>query len=348
MGIDSIYIKNITVFEDINIKFSEGINVIVGENGTGKTTLLKMIYAACEWSNSITHKDKSKSIYNYFNYGKKNIDLLKRTNSNNGISYFNVTSGEDFIDYKVFTDQFANLDKWLDKEIKSIFIPTTEMLSHSKGFLALNQKYDMPFDATQIDIIVNSELPETRQVSELNKKLLECISKVINGTVVYENDTFYILKKNGMKVEFSFEAEGLRKFGLLWKLIRNGLIEKDTVLIWDEPEANINPELIPVLVDILIELKNNGVQIFIATHSYNLAKYFEVKRTKINQVMYHSLYHKNELDENTESNLDIINIFDVKGVQVQSNEYFGKLKKNPIIDADSLLLDKVIEGNFNE
>ena len=39
-------------------------------------------------------------------------------------------------------------------------------------------------------------------------------------------------------MDFSLEAEGLRKLGLIWKLIRNGLLEKGTVLLWDEPEAN--------------------------------------------------------------------------------------------------------------
>ena len=32
------------------LKFSDGINVIIGEDGIGKTTLLKMIYAATQWS----------------------------------------------------------------------------------------------------------------------------------------------------------------------------------------------------------------------------------------------------------------------------------------------------------
>ena len=64
---------------------------------------------------------------------------------------------------------------------------------------------------------------------------LSFISEIIDGIVIYENDSFYVIKNNGMKLEFSFEAEGLRKFALLWKLIRNGLLEKDSVLIWDEP-----------------------------------------------------------------------------------------------------------------
>nr|MCM0167480.1 ATP-binding protein [Paeniclostridium ghonii] len=128
----------------------------------------------------------------------------------------------------------------------------------------------MQFDKTYVDIITNAELPETKEVSPINKKILDIISKVIEGTVIYENDTFYMLKDDKRKIEFSLESEGLRKFGLLYKLIRNGVIEKDTILLWDELEANINPSIIPLLVEILLELQREGVQMFIATHSYNL------------------------------------------------------------------------------
>ncbi|WP_298839043.1 AAA family ATPase [Clostridium sp.] len=186
----------------------------------------------------------------------------------------------------------------------------------------------MPFDKTYIDSITNAELPETKEISALNNKLLKAISIIIDGEVVYENDTFYVIKTNGIKVEFSLEAEGLRKFGLLWKLIRNGLIDKDTILIWDEPEANINPELIPVIVDILITLQREGIQIFVATHSYNFSKYFEIKRSSKDKVIYHNLYKTSE------------------GIKSESKEYFGKLKNNSIIEADSKLLDEVIDKSL--
>lgn len=106
------------------------------------------------------------------------------------------------------------------------------------------------------------------------------------------------------------------------------MIEEGTILFWDEPEANINPELIPVLVDILFELQRSGVQVFIATHNYNLVKYFEIKRKKDHNVKFYHLYKTND------------------GVQADSSDYFGELPNNPIIDAYTELLDQVIESNF--
>ena len=47
MPLTKIAAENFTVFEDIKIPFCEGLNVLVGENGVGKTHIMKLAYAAC-------------------------------------------------------------------------------------------------------------------------------------------------------------------------------------------------------------------------------------------------------------------------------------------------------------
>lgn len=37
-------LHNFTVFKEAHLTFSPGLNVIIGENGTGKTHLLKLAY----------------------------------------------------------------------------------------------------------------------------------------------------------------------------------------------------------------------------------------------------------------------------------------------------------------
>ena len=45
MNIHKLNIENVTVFEDFKLKSCDGINIIIGGNGTGKTHLLKFIYS---------------------------------------------------------------------------------------------------------------------------------------------------------------------------------------------------------------------------------------------------------------------------------------------------------------
>lgn len=335
MAIQSIRIKNVMAFgcqsQDalknnmggaFQLSFSSGINVIIGENGTGKTSLLKMLYAATQENNN--ELQKSSHFNDYFSKNARFSDFL---NNSNQFSAIGVVIDGESISFNLSNKEMITSCPIHKKQTPAVFIPTTEMLSHSNGFLALNQKYQMPFDKTQVDIIVNASLPETREMPVYMQAILNKISTVIDGEVIQENDEFYVLKKDGRKLRFSLEAEGLRKLGLLWKLIRNGLLEPGTILIWDEPEANLNPELFSLVAEILLELQKNGIQIFVATHSYNFAKYLEIRRTEIEQVQFHNLYHSEQ-----------------PGVIEASSAYrMEDLHHNHIMMADNKLLDEIYD-----
>ena len=276
--------------DNFYLDFCNGINVLICENGVGKTSILKMLYAATQWSFQKTTPGKTKSLLHFFSEHLQNDEVLKTSDEEKGYCRFKVSDGMHCFEYSLSHQGIFNYADWLGLDIPSVFIPTTEMLSHSKGFLALYQKYNIPFDGTQVDIIVNASLPETKAITPVMEATLEKLSAVIDGTVVQKDDVFYIVKKDGRQVDFSLEAEGYRKLGMLWKLIRNGLLEPGSILLWDEPEANLNPELYPLVAEILLTLQQNGVQIFLATHSYNFAKYLEIRRTAQEQVLFHNLY----------------------------------------------------------
>ena len=45
MKIRHLGLENVTVFDKIEIAFDEGKNIFIGETGTGKTHILKILYA---------------------------------------------------------------------------------------------------------------------------------------------------------------------------------------------------------------------------------------------------------------------------------------------------------------
>lgn len=328
------------------LDFSEGINIIMGENGMGKTSLLKMIYAATQWSIKQKHPGNTQRFADFFSDSLTDMDLLKNREKMGAISYFEVSDGLHKFRYGLYPAGILNFDEWLGLDISSVFIPTTEMLSHADGFLALNEKYHLPFDGTQVDIVVNASLPEAKKIPDYMEAVLERISNVIGGTVFMENGRFFVQKKDGVRIDFSLEAEGLRKLGLLWKLIRNGLLEKGAVLLWDEPEANLNPELFPLIVDILFELQKAGVQIFVATHSYNLAKYFEIRRNDKQQVLYHNLF---KAESEIPDGFDWMQEEDVtRSICSHSAWYLSELIQNKMMDADEKLLDEAMRKSVGE
>jgi AAA15 family ATPase/GTPase len=357
MPLTNISIENFTVFSKIEIPFSKGINVFIGGNGMGKTHLLKILYAFCERPKAKEHFERQhkdsqnmngESLRPKFNEIEMQgfpFILSRCFFVNQGNALFRdkkayqtveIVQDDNFkfrMDYPpsanpVFESSTIVL-AGREQETNAVFIPVAEMLSHSKGFLELNSKYEMPFDQTQVDILVNAGLPETREISPLCTALLEKIGKIIDGEVLYENGKYYIIKKSGLKVEFSLEASGYQKFGLLWKLLRNGLLEKGSVLFWDEPEASLNPELMSVLVDILLELQRNGVQIFVATHSEILARNFAAACKDNNEVMFCALYKDGEQ------------------VKVEMNDRFDLLERNKLTDARVDVYHKELEKGLD-
>jgi recombinational DNA repair ATPase RecF len=45
VAVQRVELRDFTAFERLELDFVPGVNVIIGENGTGKTHLLKVIYA---------------------------------------------------------------------------------------------------------------------------------------------------------------------------------------------------------------------------------------------------------------------------------------------------------------
>ena len=324
--ITKIKVENLTVFEDMEMDIDANVNVIIGENGTGKTHLLKFINMGAEdfeefskgtilkspfmvsQENLIRDIQKSKGILTIFQreiWRTCTIDLDGKSNTQE--RYFNFSIG---------------------KKLKPVFIPAKDMLTHSPNFLSWERDYTLPFDKTLIDIIAKASFPRLKEIPEIAKNILPKLEKAMDGIVIFENEEFFILKNNGQKYSFAVEAEGMKKIGLIWSLLMSGRITKDSVLLWDEPEANINPKLIPVLADIILELGRNGVQIFLATHDYFLPKYLEVLAAEQDKVAFHALYK-------TEN-----------GVKCESDSKFSYLDENAIIEERIKLYRKEIEVGF--
>jgi hypothetical protein len=65
-------------------------------------------------------------------------------------------------------------------------------------------------------------------------------------------------------------AEGDRKLAMIAYLLMNGSLSENAYLLWDEPEANLNPKRARLMSDTAAGLARAGVQVLLATHDYAL------------------------------------------------------------------------------
>jgi hypothetical protein len=214
-----------------------------------------------------------------------NLDLtrlLRKGAGTNDEAAFTVSCGD-----KGFTCTMTRKNKTVLSEMdhcpaifntKPVYIPVKEMLANAPGFRSLYAEREIHYEEIYPDIIDKAFLPPLKDVPPQTEKILKRLQKTLGGKVSSKNEEFYLRTRAG-EIEFSLVAEGYRKLALLWLLLRNGSLSKGATLYWDEPEANLNPSMFPLLVEILLSLQKEGVQIFMATHSYALLKEFDLQRT---------------------------------------------------------------------
>lgn len=324
MPITKIELNNITVFEQMTIPFSPGINVLIGENGVGKTHIMKFLYAACQASKkdmSFPHKTvlvfrpEQNNIRRLVNRSKDKSNTAKVKVFSDAVS-IGMTFSTRTTKWKAETTGEANWEKQM-VDLSSVFIPAKEILSNAWNLESAVKMENVEFDDTYLDLIAAAKVDiSCGKDSNERKKYLDLLQKASEGKVTISEERFYLKPGNQARLEFNLVAEGLRKIALLWQLIKNGTMTEGAVLFWDEPEANMNPKHIPTIVDMLLMLQREGVQIFISTHDYFLARYFDVYRKDEDRILYHSLYRGEQTG----------------GIKLEQNEYFGELGNNTIMD----------------
>lgn len=289
--------SNFTVFTNLDVRFTSGINVFIGQNGTGKTHLMKAVYAACCLIDKKIDTPLDRKINGVFTPNSIGRLVHRSVGRNSGsISIYRQANNEDrerSISLKLTNQNKSEIKQsgWTsDDGVEAIFIPVKDMLANAPGFRSLFSQKKLSYEEVYLDIIDKAFIPVARgKLTPEREKLLNILNEAMSGRVIEKNETFYLKNKYG-ELEFPLLAEGFRKLGLLYRLIQNESLTHGSMLFWDEPEANLNPHLSQTVVKILIELSKMGVQIFISTHDYVLLKEFQLAITDQEDILYHVLY----------------------------------------------------------
>lgn len=327
--------QEFTAFSDLQLQFSPGINIMIGENGTGKTHVMKAIYSACcvvDKRNDRSFDQKIKSVFMPLSIGRLVHRKIGRASGKVTVYRVNENGKESYISCSISTVGKAEVisSGWKeDAKLEAIFIPVKDMLANAPGFRALYAQKELSYEEVYADIIDKAFLPIPRGKQDPKvRRLLNILQGAISGKVIEKKENFYLKNKAG-ELEFPLLAEGFRKLGLLYTLIHNGTLTKGSILFWDEPEANLNPKLAKTVVSILIELQRQGVQIFVSTHDYVLLKEFQMAAEESDKMQYISLYRDSDGE-----------------IRYSSTNKFEEIEHNAIDDAYTDILDREFAKQF--
>lgn len=296
--IQSLELTNFTVLPNDTFEFSENLNVIVAENGCGKTHLLKILYSLLEVTSNTKNRllktelqksfaDKLLNVFRPDSLGRLSKRLQGRGRTEIVLKLQNGTTHSS-LNFSSNSSSQVNVQSIGLKENEytptPIFLPSRELITLCPWFTSLYQNQSIPFEETWFDACMQLNHPLAKGPRETKiRELLEPIENAMGGKVSEEQGRFYLSMTNtGGKIEAPLVAEGLRKFVMIARLIATGALLDKGYLFWDEPEANLNPKLIKVAARIIWSLSQQGIQVFIATHSLFLLRELELLKLENN------------------------------------------------------------------
>ena len=289
--LERLSIKNLTVFPKADLEFAPNLNVIVGENGTGKTHLLKIAYTVLAVSAEQRKKatdtplPPSKEALQ-IRLSDKLVGVFRPERLGNLVHRKHETQpctvGLEFADHQMdITFNFGSQNESSVRisklpttlsEPSPAYLPTRELLTIYPNFVSVYENHYLNFEETWRDacILLGGLVERGRS------DLLGPLEDAMGGAIELDRSGRFYLNNVVGRLEISLVAEGLRKLGMLAQLIATGVFTSKGYLFWDEPEANLNPKLVQRVAGSILSLSKAGIQVFIATHSLFLLRELEI------------------------------------------------------------------------
>jgi predicted ATPase len=311
-----LLVENLGLFSRLEWQKHQKINILIGKNSTGKTYLLKLLYSIAksieEYKKSPEADSKnwksflSEKLFSVYQPTKRSLGEIVRKGS--GRLTVRTTFGGDEYSFSLEQDSKEAIFQCTESvnrnlDLNALYIPTKEVLTSFDAIAAVNEHLKIfGFDQTYQDIIQALRIPASnKKLAQPFEDILIALQNILQGELSVENQRF-IFQQGREKYEISEIPEGIKRIGILALLIRNGILQKNTILFIDEPETNLHPGAIMPFCDLLFRLSQTGVQIYLATHSYFVLKEFEILARKHQESIQLCCLEKSDGDINIKFN----------------------------------------------
>jgi ABC-type ATPase involved in cell division len=278
MPLRRLRLNDFSAFSSAELEFVDGLNIFLGANSTGKTHVLKVVYSLLEASRG--HRTLESKLAGVFKPENDQIGRLARRVHGLSTAKVSLHADKGQTSFRLHTKgDLRHAARTWNETAPAVFLPSREILALYEGFIAAYETRELSFDETYFDACVRlnaNPLKGPRRADA--ERILQQLQKALGGHVALDGPRFYVkFAGDRARMEAHLVAEGLRKVASLERLLLNGSLTKNGFLFWDEPEANLNPRLTVVIADVLGSIASMGIQVFVTTHDFLLARRLSVK-----------------------------------------------------------------------
>lgn len=279
--ITSVRLENYGMHKKVKWQHLQNINLLIGINGTGKTFVLKALYAAMKTLEQYQRGNDQQSLADilqeklHWTFQTNRLgDLVNKTGKGR-LAFDMSVDGKGFA-YDFGRDTVKKILKATtsfkgNREANTVFIPAKEVLSLQNVILKSREQDSMyGFDDTYLDLVKALQLPRQRgnnyQHFAEGRKILK---DILGGSVDYDEKSHqWYYKKGNTQYSINTTAEGIKKIAIFNQLLANRYLSPQSVVFLDEIESSLHPKAIVEFLQMIYELSLSGMQFFIATHSY--------------------------------------------------------------------------------
>ncbi len=277
--ISSLHIANLGPIEQVSWEPSPGFNVVIGVNDSGKTLLLKALYSAVRAREEYQRGDDVRTFRQVLDEKltwtfqlPKLGDVVRR---GGGACEVAIELDGAPLSFK-FT---GHAEKGVGqagnegggRQATTIFVPAKEVLSMVGIIKETRAQQKFGFDDPTLDLVKALEAEPSRGKPPFGDARAQ-LEALIGGRILDKPGKGWVFQSGRSDYPVAITAEGIKKIAIIDRLIVNRTLSGGSLLFIDEPESFLHPQAAVRLIEILDKLVKEGVQVFLATHSFFVLK----------------------------------------------------------------------------
>lgn len=230
-------------------------------------------------------KNEFNSHINTFNYSRFRNDfgrILYKEESNLGIGEIYLEAENQNVKFEIFDEKLKTVSNTISLSSDVVYIDDPSLLDQAPVILK-NTDYKITGFMHRNQLL--NKLVKPGKIEDVNRfrRILNKINYICEGEPIYNSKIGFSYKPSDREPSYIMSniSTGLKSFIILKRLLQNGQLRDDDLIILDEPEVHLHPAWQILFAEIIVLLcKEYSLNILINTHSPYFLEGIEVYSRK--------------------------------------------------------------------